>query len=149
MDSDCPMGGTCIVPVDPLLHVTGSAIAPSSTFELEVLGSSCMGLEDTCEDVSDPLEIGTSRWGDVEVPYNPPSTTVQPDLGDISGLVNKFRSAAGDPIKARALLAGAPGNTFGEITHEVLDVDFGFSHISACVDAYRGAPYPYAISACP
>ena len=55
----------------------------------------------------------------------------------------------GAPIKARALLAGEPGNIFGEITPPVLNVDFGFSHISACVDAFRGVPYPYSIASCP
>jgi len=65
-DTDCPMGGTCTVPVDALLHVSGSAVTPSSVYTVEVLGSSCMGAEDSCGDVSDPLEISTSRWGDVE-----------------------------------------------------------------------------------
>jgi len=74
---------------------------------------------------------------------------VQPDISDVSALVDKFRNAPSAPIKARGLLAGEPGNAFGEITPAVLSVDFGFSHISACVDAYRGAPYPYVISACP
>lgn len=132
-----------------LLHVTGSAIVPSSIYAVEHLAASCAGAEAGCAAVSTPLTIVTTRWGDVETPYNPPSPTVQPDVTDIGALVNKFRSASGAPIKARASLAGAPGNTFGEITHEVLNVDFGFSHISACVDAFRGVPYPYAIKACP
>ena len=40
-------------------------------------------------------------------------------------------------------MAGEPGNPFGEITPAVLNVAFGFSHISACVDAFRSVPYPY------
>lgn len=132
-----------------LLHVTGSAIVPSSVYEVENFAAICMGVEGSCAAVSEPLLIGTTRWGDVETPYNPPSATVQPDVSDIGALVNKFRSAPGAPIKARALLAGAPGNVFGEITPEVLNVDFGFSHISACVDAFRGVPYPYTIQSCP
>ena len=76
-------------------------------------------------------------------------TAPSKDIADIRALVNKFRSAPGAPIKARALLAGEPGNPFGEITHPVLNVDLGFSHISACVDAFRGVPYPYTISTCP
>ena len=91
----------------------------------------------------------TTRWGDVTDPYNPPSATVQPDVADIGALVNKFRNAPVAPIKARALLAGAPGNVFGEITTPVISVDLSFSHISACVDAFRGAAYPYTISSCP
>ena len=132
-----------------LLHVTGSAITPSSQYDVENLAASCLGAESSCAAVSAPLSIVTTRWGDVRTPYNPPDPSVQPDISDVSSLVDKFRNAAGAPIKARGLLSGAPGNAFGEITHEVLNVDFGFSHISACVDAYRGAPYPYTISACP
>lgn len=132
-----------------LLHVTGSAIVPSSNYDVEHLAASCQGAESSCAAVSAPLLVTTTRWGDVENPFNPPSATVQPDVADIGALVNKFRSAVGAPIKSRALLAGAPGSPFGEITHVILDVDFGFSHISACVDAFRGVPYPYTIAACP
>lgn len=133
----------------PLLHVTGSAIVPSSVYEVENLAGACAGAETDCVAVSAPLTIATTRWGDVDAPYNPPSTTIQPDVADIGALVNKFRSAPGAPIKARALLAGEAGNPFGEITPTVLGVDLLFSHISACVDAFRGLPYPYTISSCP
>jgi len=127
-----------------LLHVTGSAVVPSSMYEVENLAASCMGSEASCAAVSTPLAMVTTRWGDVETPYNPPSATTQPDVGDIAALVNKFRSAPGAPIKARALLAG--DDAFGNIN---LSPDLGFNHISACVDAFRGKPYPYVISSCP
>jgi hypothetical protein len=127
-----------------LLHVTGSAIVPSSGYEVENVSSVCAGMEESCTAVSVPLSINTTRWGDVEIPYNPPSTTVQPDLADISALVNKFRSAAGAPIKARALIAGT--DAFGNIN---IDLNLGFDQISACVDAFRGKPYPHMIQACP
>lgn len=133
----------------PLLHVTGSAIVPSSVYEVHNVPGHCMGTESNCSAVSAPISVSTTRWGDVTDPYNPPSTTVQPDIGDIGSLVNKFRNAPGSPIKARGLLAGEPGNTFGEITPVVLSLDLGFSHISASVDAFRGVPYPYTISSCP
>lgn len=109
-----------------------------------------MGNEDNCPDISAPILTETTRWGDVAEPFNPPSATVQPDVGDISGLVNKFRSAPGAPIKARSLLSGEAGNAHGEITSAVLSLDFSFSYISACVDAFRGVPYPYSgPEACP
>jgi hypothetical protein len=132
-----------------LLHVFGSAITPSSTYRVQTVAASCAGIEDTCTAISAPLVVSTTRWGDVRSPYNPPDPSVQPDISDVSALVDKFRNAPGAPIKARGVLAGEPGNTFGEITHTVLNVDFGFSHISACVDAFRGVPYPYQIRACP
>ena len=133
-----------------LLHITGSAITPSSLYEVNSVAASCDGIESTCTAVSaSVLEIATTRWGDVRTPYNPPDPSVQPDISDVSALVDKFRSVAGAPIKARGLLAGEAGNAFGEITDAVLDVDFSFSHISACVDAFRGVPYPYTVAACP
>lgn len=131
-----------------LLHVTGPAIVPSSTFTVEHLGAACEGAEGSCSAFEPGVEIKTTRWGDVTDPYNPPSATVQPDVADIGALVNKFRSAPGAPIKARAEIAGAPGNPWGEITPAVLTVDLGFSHISACVDAFRGVPYPYKMGKC-
>lgn len=112
---------------------------------LENVGASCMGSEACCMAVSAPLQIATGRWGDVETPYSPPSATVQPDVGDIGVLVNKFRNTPGALIKARILIAG--DDAFGNIT--TLNVDLGFGHISACVDAFRGKPYPYTISSCP
>jgi hypothetical protein len=131
-----------------LLHVTGPAIVPSSTFTVEHLGAACQGAEGSCSAFEPGVEIKTTRWGDVTDPYNPPSATVQPDVADIGALVNKFRSAPGAPIKARSEIAGAPGNPWGEITAAVLNVDLGFSHISACVDAFRGVPYPYKMGKC-
>jgi hypothetical protein len=127
-----------------LLHLSGSAIVPSSKYDVANMAASCMGSESSCTSVSAPLSVSTTRWGDVETPYNPPSATVQPDIGDISALVNKFRSAPGAPIKARALLAGS--DAFGNVN---IGPDLDFSHISVCVDAFRGKPYPYTISVCP
>jgi len=125
-----------------LIHVTGSEIVPSSLYNVQSIVEGCdSGLENH---FSAPLELATSRWADVETPFNPPDGSVQPDISDVSALVDKFRNAPGALAKARGLLAGAPGNGFGVITHDVLNVDFGFGHISACVDAFRGAPYPYA-----
>jgi hypothetical protein len=135
-----------------LLHVTGEAIVPSSVYEVENLAASCLGSEDSCTAVSEPLSIATTRWGDVVNPFNPPlvppdppTPTTQPDFGDISSLVNKFKSAVGAPIKARALLAAQAGNTRGLID---LSVDLGFTHISADVDAFKGFPYPYKVGKC-
>jgi hypothetical protein len=127
-----------------LVHVTGSAIVPSSIYDVENVAASCQGNEASCAAVSAPLSISTTRWGDVEVPYNPPSPTVQPDLGDVGALVNKFRSAPGAPIKARALQAG--DDAFGNIN--TINLDLGFGHIAArgCVSR---KPYPHTIQSCP
>jgi len=125
-----------------LLHVTGEAIVPSSTYNVENLAASCSGNEPSCTAVSTPLAILTTRWGDVETPYNPPVSDPQPDTSDISALVNKFKSALGAPIKARSLLFG---DSRGRID---IAPDLNFSHISACVDAFKGLPYPYKPGKC-
>lgn len=116
-----------------LLHITGPEIVPSSVYTLENVAVSCQGNEANCNDVSVGLEVGTTRWADIVIPFNPPSNNVQPDVTDISALVDKFRNAAGAPIKVQALLAGDMPDLNG-------DVDF--TQISAGVDAFRGVPYP-------
>ncbi len=126
------------------LHVNGSAIVPSSIYDVEVLDSSCLGNESGCAAILDSYTINTTRWGDVETPYNPPSPTTQPDLSDIAGLVNKFKSVPGAPIKARGLIAGV--DAVGTIDSSL---DLNLAHISVCVDAFKGKPYPYVIGACP
>ena len=129
-----------------LLHVMGEAIVPSSTYNVENLAASCTGNESSCTAVSPALEIKTTRWGDVETPYNPPTPDPQPDTSDISALINKFKSALGAPIKARALLAG--GNARGTMGPAEISPDFNFTHISLCVDAFKGLPYPYKPGKC-
>lgn len=136
-----------------LLHVTGSAIVPSSVYGAEMVATACQGAETAPACVtggslaSPQLQVKTGRWCDVVIPFNPPSTTAQPDLSDVGVLVNKFRSAPGAPTKARALLAGE--DAFGNLSSNTISADFSFTHIAACVDAFRGKPYPYAIQACP
>lgn len=130
-----------------LLQVTGSAIVPSSEYHVEVLSIGCQGREAGCPWVSESVRIKTARWGDVEIPYNPPDASAQPDFGDVAALVNKFKSAPGAPIKARALLGG--GDAFGNMSTNTLSLDFNFTHIAACADAFRGRPYPYTVTSCP
>lgn len=127
-----------------LLHVTGSGIVPSSRYHMETLAASCAGNEETCTDVSASVEFQTRRWGDVQVPYNPPSLAWQPDLADISAMVDKFRSAPGALTKSETLLAGT--DQFGVIN---ITPNLDFTHISNVVDAFRGVPYPYTIATCP
>lgn len=124
-----------------LVHVFGREVVPSSVYTIASMDDFCAGNETGCPVVSAGLEITTTRWADLESPFNPPSSSVQPDITDVGGLVNKFRSAPGAPIKARAAIAG-----------EIPDLtqDIGFMNISACVDAFRGLPYPHGgPQACP
>jgi len=114
-----------------LLHLTGAEIVPSSWYDIQTVPAGC----DTNSEAnfSSPLRVVTARWGDIEAPFSPPDGSQQPDVTDISALVNKFKNATGAPIKARAALVG-------NIPDLGADIDFG--HISACVDAFKGVPYP-------
>lgn len=126
-----------------LFHVTGSGIVPSSQYSLQTFAATCMGNEDSCTDTSVSVQNRTTRWADVENPYNPPTSSVQPDIADVSSMVDKFRSAPGSRSKAQMMIAG---DAFGVINP---GPDLDFSHISQAVDAYRGLPYPYTIATCP
>lgn len=116
-----------------LLHVVGAEIVPSSVYEVQSIREGCHTA--SAFSYSSGLQIVTGRWGDVAAPFRPPAESQQPDIGDISALVDKFRSAPGAPIKARSVLAGQTPN---------LTADLDFSHVSACVDAFRGLGYPFA-----
>lgn len=126
-----------------VLHVTGSAVTPSSIYHVQTVAASCMGNEAGCAQVSAQLELRTTRWGDVQVPFNPPSTGVQPDFSDISAMVDKFRSAPNALTKSEALLHG---DSFGVIN---IGPELDFVHISQAVNAFRATPYPFAIATCP
>lgn len=129
-----------------LLHVTGSHIVPSSIYHVEQVPIDCQGQEVDCAFVSPHVEIRTTRWGDVDEDFNPPSPGVQPDVEDISSIVDKFKSKPGAPIKARVV--NTPSNAFGEITTLQLTQDTSILAVNSCVDAFRGPPYPSRMGKC-
>jgi len=137
-----------------LLHVTGPQIVPSSSYDVEHLAATCLSSPGAgpCApggaSVSEGTTLLTTRWGDVASLYNPPDPSIQPDISDVSNLVDKFRNTPTALIKARGLQAGIAGNAWGQMDASVLSVPFGFGHISACVDAYRGAAYPFRPGKC-
>lgn len=118
-----------------LLHITGSEIVPSSTYTVE---------QWTFPSFIASATFTTSRWGDIAAPFSSPSSGGQPDFGDISAVVDKFKSAPGAQTKAQTLLAG--GDQFGKID---IWPNLSFVHIAACVDAFKGKPYPHQIESCP
>jgi hypothetical protein len=125
-----------------LLHVSGTEVVPSSLYDVQTFAASCQGNEAACTAISAVVQFATTRWGDVEAPYQPPDPTQQPNVADISALVNKFKSALGAPIKVRALLTPS-------LLTSQMGVDVAFNQISACVDAFKGTPYPFSPTACP
>jgi len=121
-----------------VLAVFDHAVVPGGTYELRAINDTCDPQEQGS--YSTPLEVVTvPQWGDVVAPFNPPSATVQPDFGDISALVDKFRNAPNAPPMTAADL-------YPSLPDQLLD----FSDISLVVDAFRGAAYPFpGPTACP
>ncbi len=111
-----------------VLHVSGSAIVPSSTYNLSTLSGVCVGQEATCTTVSVPLAIETSVWGTVD--DNPLL-----NVADILGVVDTLKFVPPPFFEPRSLLRGDvpdPQNA----TQNIFDV-------TLCVDAVKGAPYPH------
>lgn len=124
------------------LHVTGAEVVPSSRFDVVNVSHACIGHESTCGGVSASVDVRTTRWGDVTSPYAPPSAVVEPDIADISVIVNKFKNAPSAPTKPMVMLAG---DEFGAM-NPARDLDF--SDISQAVDAFKGLAYPYKPGTC-
>lgn len=123
-----------------LIHVFGSEIVPDSTYEIRYATASCIAQGDeAC--LSDAKIVRTGLWGDIIMPFGSPQSTGQPDFGDISACVDKFRESPAAPSRTRAKL-------YGDVPDPGTQVNF--SDVSALVDAFRGSSYPYAgPSACP
>ena len=123
-----------------LVHVYGAEIMPSSLYHLQAIEPEC-DVKGGETNYSTSLTLATARWGDVDPPFNPPSTQSQPDTIDIVGLVNKFKDLTGAPTKVYARLQPAildPGNGVNALD------------ILSAVDAFKGFPYAYTgIVACP
>ena len=118
-----------------LLHVSGAYIISSSLYDVQAISQECnVNLEGN---YSLSYSVRTARWGDVVDEFSESSITTQPDFLDISAVVDKFKSTAGAPIKARAQLQPAL---------LVLTADVNFLDISACVDAFKGLAFPFGPS---
>ena len=119
-----------------LLHITGSAVIPSSSYTIDALAPTCAGVEDTCTDILASVTVSTGRWGDVVMPYQQtgPVNVTQPNISDVAAVVNKFKDLAGSPIKARSQLqANAPNPT----------APVSISDVASTVDAFKKLPYPF------
>ncbi|MBI1824815.1 MAG: hypothetical protein HY287_13840 [Planctomycetes bacterium] len=118
-----------------MLHVSGQAVVPSSTYEIRLVASSCKGNEAVCAQVSLPLTISTQRWGDIAGPFqvqgNVPLT--QPNIQDISAAVDKFKETLAAFIVARSdVNPGIPDNVVN------------IADIASIVDAFKNLAYPFA-----
>jgi hypothetical protein len=126
-----------------LLHVTGEAILPNSSFDVENMAASCRDNETTCTVVSAPLPISTAGSGNVVLAPLADTWSKVGNFTDIGELVKKYGSKPGAPIKARSKIGTT--NKRGLIS---IGPPVGFTDIPVCVDAYQGKPYPYKPGKC-
>ncbi len=114
-----------------MLAVYGEAVVPGATYEVQTISLYCGTSNET--DYSKSVSVATAaKWGDVVAPFNPPSTATQPDFGDISALVDKFKDVPSAISMARA-----------DLNPAVPDQNANFSDISLVVDAFKGVSYPF------
>src|SRR3989344_7350347 len=95
-----------------LIHVTGAEIVPSSIYEVQMINQGCNVGDSSC--YSPSLIVNTSRWGDVELPFNPP-TSEQPNVIDIASVVNKLKGLVGAPPKVQTKLQPNIPNSSADI----------------------------------
>lgn len=120
------------------IQVSDDEIVSGALYEIQAVHQPCdPGVE---SNFTTPLQVRTvARWADVTGPFNPPSTTTQPDIIDVSALVDKFKNALGAVTKARA-----------DLNPDVPDQEIDFADITLAVDAFRGLLYPFdGPSGCP
>jgi hypothetical protein len=116
-------------------YIAGAEIVPSSLYDIDQLGASCMGNEDTCLDIIASFSLATTRHGDVAAPFDPPSGGTQPDGVDVTSLVNHFRHVSGAPRKPAAQL---------QPNLPELNTNMNALDIVAGVDAFRGLAYAFS-----
>ena len=118
-----------------VLHVTGKAIVPSSTYSVAHLAASCAGQEASCSAASADLTINTIDWGNV----NPADAL---NVLDVAALVDKVKDlATGTLPKPQTQLQPNVPNPLANVN--VLDIANG-------VDALKDKPYPFpGPAACP
>jgi hypothetical protein len=119
-----------------VVHVTGDSVVPSSHYTIAQLASSCLGHEAVCAASAEVL-VATERWGNVD---NIPAGGT-PNAIDIGFIVSKVKDAPGSFIESRCQLQGPMPNPYS-LAVSALDIARG-------VDAVKGLPYPFTISACP
>ncbi len=112
-----------------LLHVYGTAVVPNAAYDIAAV--QCDPAVES--NFAPPLSVSTGRWGDIVAPFNPPSTTAQPDAVDVASMVNKFKQVPGSPTTAQC-----------DLYPDMVDQIINALDITLMVDAFKGEPYPFA-----
>jgi len=115
------------------IHATGAPIVPlAKSYSVQAVDCA----NPTC--ISPPLFVRTvTEWGDVKEPFGGSS---QPNFGDISGIVDRFRNIPTAPSIPQADLVGPGAAGQPNTPNKVVN----FADISADVAAFSGFSFPYA-----
>jgi len=121
-----------------LMHAYGPAVMPESTYSVSFYDVACGDVDDpSC--YSQALTVNTGKWGDLTEPFAG-GAIVQPDINDVSALVQKFLGGA------------TPARPVADLHPNLLNLDIAidFRDITTAVNAYLAAPYPFeGPAACP
>jgi hypothetical protein len=122
------------------ISVYHALIVPGGRYSIQAADTACSS--EGTELFSAPLELATSRWGDLAgtftgVSYPAPDGRVNISI-DVLAILNKFNNSSGAPGKARADLDPATPDQVITILDAV-----------QALDAFRGLLYPFAPPAWP
>jgi hypothetical protein len=115
-------------------YIYGAEIIPSSLYQVDQLDATCMGNENACPDIVQSLSLATARHGDTAEPFNPPSTTGQPNALDIVAIVDHYKHLPNAPKRVWVSLYPALPELNGSV--DILDV-------ANVVNAFKGFAYAY------
>lgn len=120
-----------------VIHVNHEFVVPDGLYTLQSIAGSCS--MDQEANFSLPLNISTSRWGDVlgdcfTGQCSPPDGTVG-IVTDVTSMLDKFKNQLGAPSKARC-----------DIEPAQLDFVINISDVAMAVDAFKGFTYPFELA---
>jgi hypothetical protein len=113
-----------------VVHVFGSEIITGSSYELQVIPEDCSRAVEGHYTAG--TQARTAHWGDVAWPFWD-GEAIQPDMIDVSKLVDKFSDAPDTLQKAAAQLQPRVPNPASLVS---------FLDIAQVISAYRGSGFP-------
>jgi len=113
------------------LHLFGPDILPSAVYDIQAVACD-PAIE---ANYSAPMVVVTSVWADVAPPYQPDTVAVQPNVFDITTVVDRVKQ-----------VDGALSRAFTQLQPNLLDPTRNSSvfDISITVDAVKGVGYPFS-----
>ncbi|MBI3834417.1 MAG: hypothetical protein HY287_08830 [Planctomycetes bacterium] len=115
------------------IQIFAADIVPSSSYDIQTVDISCPDLSDeSC--YSAALNVGTGRFGDVAAAFQLPSPSqlTQPNIYDVSVVVDKFKGIAGAILVAR-----------GDLNPAIPNQKVNIADIANVIDGFKSLAYPF------